>query len=179
MGSQSRSLPTPPAFDAPLEGIPSEYYYAVRHGKTRTAWLPDGEKNIDDRAYVYSFRHNSRTWQTHGQIPHDGIGRAYACIASRGKNHRIFMKFYTQQQILNWMDVTWSKMKKVALDRLRVGQNVFLVSTALSNRSNANLWHSDLRNNLESWLHDYVFHVTCIIPIHGKTFQTSYILETN
>ena len=36
------------------------------------------------------------------------------------KNHRIFMKFCTQQQILNWMNVTWSKMKtKFSLDRLR------------------------------------------------------------
>ena len=37
------------------------------------------------------------------------------------------MKFCTQQQILNWVNVTWSKMKKVALDRRRVRQNVFLV----------------------------------------------------
>jgi len=38
-----------------------------------------------------------------------------------------FHEFCTQQQILNWMNVTWSKMKKVALDILRVRQNVFLV----------------------------------------------------
>jgi len=29
------------------------------------------------------------------------------------RNHQIFMKFCTQQQILNWMNVTWSKMKKL------------------------------------------------------------------
>jgi len=29
------------------------------------------------------------------------------------KNHQISMKFCTQQQILNWMNVTWSKMKKL------------------------------------------------------------------
>jgi len=29
------------------------------------------------------------------------------------KNHPIFMKFCTQQQILNWVNVTWSKMKKL------------------------------------------------------------------
>ena len=28
-------------------------------------------------------------------------------------NHPIFMKLCTQQQILNWMNVTWSKMKKL------------------------------------------------------------------
>jgi len=43
------------------------------------------------------------------------------------KNHPILMKFCTQQQILNWMNVTWSKIKIVALDRHRVRQNVFLV----------------------------------------------------
>jgi len=48
------------------------------------------------------------------------------------KNHHTFMKFCTQQQILNWMNVTWShhdviKNEKVALDRLWVRQNVFLV----------------------------------------------------
>jgi len=37
------------------------------------------------------------------------------------------MKFCTQQQILNWMNVTWSKNEKVALNKLRVRQNVFLV----------------------------------------------------
>ena len=30
----------------PLGGFPSEYYYAVSHGKTRMAWLPDGEKML-------------------------------------------------------------------------------------------------------------------------------------
>jgi len=29
------------------------------------------------------------------------------------KNHPISIKFCTQQQILNWMNVTWSKMKKL------------------------------------------------------------------
>jgi len=29
------------------------------------------------------------------------------------KNHRIFVKFCTLQQILNWMNVTWSKMKQL------------------------------------------------------------------
>jgi len=29
------------------------------------------------------------------------------------KNHQIFMKFCTQQQTFNWMNVTWSKMKKL------------------------------------------------------------------
>jgi len=46
-------------------------------------------------------------------------------IAISVKNHPILMKFCTQQQILNWMNVI--KNEKVALDRLRVRQNVFFV----------------------------------------------------
>jgi len=54
--------------------------------------------------------------------------RPLLCIASRSRNHPLSMKFCTQLQVLNcWMNVTWSKMKKVALNRLRVRQNVFLV----------------------------------------------------
>jgi len=29
------------------------------------------------------------------------------------ENHWIFMKCCTQQQILNWMNITWSKIKKL------------------------------------------------------------------
>jgi len=38
------------------------------------------------------------------------------------------MKFCTQQQILNWMNVM-IKYEKFALDRLRVRPNVFLVAS--------------------------------------------------
>jgi len=47
---------------------------------------------------------HKRDRHTDGQTLHDDIG--LACITSRGKNHLIFMKFCTQQQILNWMNVT-------------------------------------------------------------------------
>jgi len=45
IGSESRFLPTPPAFDAPVKRFPSEYCHAGWYRKTRMAWLPDGEKN--------------------------------------------------------------------------------------------------------------------------------------
>ena len=42
------------------------------------------------------------------------------------KSHPIWMKLCTQQQILNWMNVTWSKMKKLHWTDSE-WQNVFLV----------------------------------------------------
>ena len=72
IGSESRFLRTPPAFDAPLGGFPSEYCYTVRYRKTRMAWLPDGEKILKIRFTIVM------DTQTDTQTPHDGIGRTYA-----------------------------------------------------------------------------------------------------
>jgi len=64
IGSESRFLPTPPAFDAPLAGFPLEYRHPVWYGKTRMVWLPDGEKILTQLTNV-----------TDTQTPHDAIGR--------------------------------------------------------------------------------------------------------
>jgi len=55
IGSESRFLTTPPAFGAPVKGVgrfPSEHCHAVWYGKTRMAWLPDGEKSLRMRSLV-------------------------------------------------------------------------------------------------------------------------------
>ena len=44
------------------------------------------------------------------------------------KNHPIFMKFCTQQQILNWVNVTWSKMKKMHWTDSEFDRTYFLFS---------------------------------------------------
>jgi len=47
IGSESRFLPTTPAFDAPFGGggfSSLDYPHLVWYGKTRMVWLPDGEK---------------------------------------------------------------------------------------------------------------------------------------
>ena len=56
---------------------------------------------------------------TDRQTPHNDIlGRA--CIASRGKNHPILMKFCTRQQILNWLNVTCMVCKSDPLSHIRI-----------------------------------------------------------
>ena len=65
----------------PLVGFPLEHRHPFRYGKTRMAWLPDGEKF---RTYPYSFWRNSRKGEkrTDRHTPGDSIPRL--CIASRG-----------------------------------------------------------------------------------------------
>jgi len=50
--SESRFLPTPPAFDAAVRGIPSECRHPVWYGKTKMAWLPDVKKSLKISLFV-------------------------------------------------------------------------------------------------------------------------------
>ena len=51
---ESRFSPTPPVFDAPVRGFPSEYRHPVWRGETRMAWLPDGEKILKIYLFVFT-----------------------------------------------------------------------------------------------------------------------------
>ena len=47
----------------------------------------------------------------------------------------------------------------------------FIVQRQQTATKRSNVWYSDLRDNCES-TYDYVFHITCIMPLPGKTFHT-------
>ena len=81
IGRKSSFFHTCLAFDAPVRGFPSEYRHPVWHGKTRMAWLPDGEKNFEDIFIRFGATHErdrQTDGQTYRQTPHAGNSRAYA-----------------------------------------------------------------------------------------------------
>ena len=89
IGSESRFLPTPSAFDAPVKGFGIDMPFGVE----KLQWLGYPKVKKIGR-YLYSFLQNPRTCQTdtHRQTdrqtdPHDNKSRA--CIASRGKNRTL------------------------------------------------------------------------------------------
>jgi len=67
IGSESRFLHTPPAFDASVRGggLPSEYCHAVCYRKTRMTCLPDGEKNLKICLFVLTEFTNVSDRHTH------------------------------------------------------------------------------------------------------------------
>jgi len=56
--------------------------------------------------------------------------------------------------------------------------NYFLAQRHQTATKHSNFWRRDSRDNCES-VCDYVFHLTCVMPIPDETFQTSYILAIN
>ena len=66
IGSESRFLLTPPAFNTLVSGFSSEYRHAIWYGKTRMVWLPDGEEKFEDVLIRFD-RMYERDGQTHTQ----------------------------------------------------------------------------------------------------------------
>ena len=87
IGSESRFLPTPPAFDAPVMGGGSRRNIAILFGMEKLEWCgcPMVKKFW---RYLYSFWHNARTWQTYRHTHTDTAWwhRPHLCIALRCKN---------------------------------------------------------------------------------------------
>jgi len=95
IGSESRFLPTQPAFDAPVRGVPVG---VLPFGAEKLEWC--GYRKVKKNwRYLYSFWHNARTWQTHTQTQTAWRHRPrllainvwwwwWWCIASRGKNKK-------------------------------------------------------------------------------------------
>jgi len=85
-GSESRFLPTTPAFDALVRGggFPLQYRHPVWYGKTRMVWLPDGEKI--SKISLFVFTQSTNVTDTHTHTDTAWRHRPHLCIASRGKN---------------------------------------------------------------------------------------------
>ena len=85
---ESRFLPIPHLHSTPpLAGFQSEYRHPVWHGKTRMAWLPDGEKKLKD-IFIHFGATHERDRQTDRRTDTACRHIPRVCIASRGKNIR-------------------------------------------------------------------------------------------
>ena len=74
VGSESRLLPSPPAFDATVTGVVVGILPCRLVWKNQNGLATDGEK-IEDTFIRFGTIHER---DGHTQTPHDGIGRAYA-----------------------------------------------------------------------------------------------------
>jgi len=108
---ESRFLPTPSGFDAPVRGGGHRWNIAITFGKkkTRTMWLPDGEKSWI--CLLIFDRHTRRT-----------LHRLRLYIASRGKNEQNY-----------WYSGT-HKCNKIAMQESLVLRAILLQQFAICTR---------------------------------------------
>jgi len=97
IGRESRFLPTPPAFDATVRGVPIGILLQrlVPKNWNDVASAIDGETNL---MFIRFNWINERDIQTGGQTPHDGIGRAYAQHRAAKK----IWRWFSSSSSLNW-----------------------------------------------------------------------------
>jgi len=62
---ESRFLPTPPAFDAPVRGVCIRISPPVWYEKSRMVWLPDGEKIL--KIFLFVLTQSTNVTDTHTQ----------------------------------------------------------------------------------------------------------------
>ena len=89
----------------------------------RLTWNLTGSCGQQQRLRGWS-RMVVKQFQNGGRLPY--WKSLYRHISA--KNYPIFMKFCTQQQILNWMNVTWSKIKKLHWTDSEFDRTYFLLS---------------------------------------------------
>ena len=91
----------------PLGRFPSEYRHPVWRGKTRMAWLPDGEKISNISLFVLTQLTNVTDGQTDRHTDTAWRHRPRLCIASRGKNRTVFDKvmFKNKKRSSFWLAV--------------------------------------------------------------------------
>jgi len=77
IGSESRFQLTPPAFDSPVRGFPSEYCHVVWYGKMEWLGYQSVKQNVD--MFIRFDRMYERDGWTDGRID------CRACKASRGR----------------------------------------------------------------------------------------------
>ena len=106
-GSETRFLPTPPAFYAPVRRVHVAILLCRSAWKTRMLCLTDSEKISKMSLFVLTRSTNVTDTHTHRMTAQ----AALYCRASRGKNRPILMKFGILHQILNPMTVTWPKIE--------------------------------------------------------------------
>jgi len=118
IGSESRFLPTPPAFDAPVRGFLSEYCHALWYGKTGIVWLPDGENILTIRLCVSTEFTNVMDTQTDTRRDRHRMTAKAALDVSIARQKKL-----TKKETLLWQTglsprpPTWSDQNQV----LRVG----------------------------------------------------------
>ena len=85
-----------------------------------------------------------------------------------GLSMALWANKYARQCKSMWQKYTGCPQKKNK-------SNYFLAQCDQAATKRSNFWHRDLRDNCQS-AYDYVFQLTRVMPIPGKTCQTGYIL---